>query len=119
LARIARLRDDVPVLRPAVAVLGREEAQRDRLREDRGWYKTARWQRLRWQVLVRARFTCAMCGRLEADTARLVADHVVPHRGRAALFWDDANLQCLCKPCHDGAKQRAEGGVKTLHSDHG
>ena len=76
----------------------------------RRWYKTARWQRLRMAVLVRDLFTCQWpgCGRIEADTSQLVADHRRPHRGDERLFWDEGNLQCLCKPCHDGAKARAE-----------
>jgi 5-methylcytosine-specific restriction endonuclease McrA len=76
----------------------------------RAWYKTARWQRLRWSVLVRDLFTCQWpgCGRVEADTKLLVADHIEPHRGDERLFWDARNLQCLCKPCHDRHKQRVE-----------
>lgn len=84
---------------------------RDRDRKPwRQWYKTARWQRLRWRVLVRDLFTCQRpgCGRVEADTALLVADHVEPHRGDEALFWAEGNLQCLCKPCHDGWKAQIE-----------
>jgi len=86
------------------------DAEGRRLKSQAGveWYRTARWQRLRWSALVAALFTCARCGRIEADTSQLVADHRVPHRGEAALFWDPENLQCLCKPCHDGAKQREE-----------
>ncbi len=74
----------------------------------KAWYGTKRWRRLRWQVLLEAMFTCAKCGRVEAQSRLLVADHVRPHRGDEALFWDRANLQCLCKPCHDSAKQREE-----------
>nr|WP_243256973.1 HNH endonuclease signature motif containing protein [Rhizobium skierniewicense] len=48
------------------------------------------------------------CGRIDGNTSRLVADHKIPHRGDEALFWDESNLQCLCKPCHDGLKQRQE-----------
>ncbi|AXQ93192.1 HNH endonuclease [Cereibacter sphaeroides] len=90
------------------------ERERHRHRDEtqpwRRWYKTARWQRLRWSVLVRDLFTCQRegCGRLEADTSLLVADHKIPHRGDEALFWDAANLQCLCKTCHDRDKQREE-----------
>jgi len=83
----------------------------DRRRDEQGWrkwYKTARWQKLRMAVLLADLFTCRMCGRVEADTSKLVADHRRPHRGDEQLFWDESNLQCLCKPCHDGAKQRAE-----------
>lgn len=76
----------------------------------RAWYKTARWQRLRWACLVRDHFTCHWpgCGRLMADTSQLVADHRRPHRGDPNLFWDLGNLQCLCKDHHDAAKQREE-----------
>ena len=75
-------------------------------------YGTARWQRLRWQVLVAGLFTCVRCKRVDADTSHLVADHVVPHRGDAALFWDAGNLQCLCKACHDSVKQVEERAMR-------
>jgi 5-methylcytosine-specific restriction endonuclease McrA len=71
-------------------------------------YSTARWQALRWSVLVEAMFTCAMCRKVEGDGSKLVADHKVPHRGDEQLFWDRGNLQCLCKRCHDSDKQREE-----------
>jgi 5-methylcytosine-specific restriction protein A len=76
----------------------------------RNWFNLKRWKDLRWFVLVRDRFTCQWpgCGRLEPNPAKLVADHVIPHRGDPDLFWDPSNLQCLCKPCHDTRKQRAE-----------
>lgn len=75
----------------------------------RRWYSLSRWRRLRWDVLVRDRFTCGCgCGRLEGDTSKLVADHIRPHRGEPALFWDPANLQTLTAACHSGAKQAAE-----------
>lgn len=80
---------------------------RDRVDVWRRWYKTAEWQRLRWSVLVDALFTCARCGFIGSGPD-LVADHRQPHRGDRALFWDRGNLQCLCKACHDGDKQREE-----------
>lgn len=85
-------------------------AMRDEARPSRKWMKTARWQRLRWAVLKRAQFTCERpdCGRVEVDTSKLVADHKIAHRDDEALFWDDANLWCLCKTCHDGWKQSIE-----------
>jgi 5-methylcytosine-specific restriction protein A len=90
-----------------VAPLDRDAA-RDRDQHWRKWYKTARWQRLRWQVLERDQFTCRLCSQIEVDTSQLVGDHITAHRGDAALFWDDTNLQCLCKTCHDSIKQREE-----------
>ena len=101
--------------RPDTAQMATEQArirsrERDAALPWRRWYKTARWQRLRWFVLVRDLFTCQMpgCGRVEPDTAQLVADHIRPHRGDEALFWAETNIQCVCKSCHDGLKQRLE-----------
>ncbi|GAA4218581.1 5-methylcytosine-specific restriction endonuclease McrA [Sagittula marina] len=80
------------------------------------WYNTTRWRKLRWSVIEAANFTCQRlgCGRIEADTSKLVADHVKPHRGDAALFWDRKNLKCLCQSCHSGAKQREEAAARWL-----
>lgn len=75
------------------------------------WYDTAEWKALRMRVFVRDRFTCQWpgCGRMTGKTSLLVCDHVRPHRGDRARFFDEANLQTLCKsPCHDQHKQALE-----------
>ncbi|HEX7883151.1 MAG TPA: HNH endonuclease [Afipia sp.] len=76
----------------------------------KAWYKLARWRGLRLRIFLRDLYTCQRkgCGLIEGDTALLVCDHVKPHRGDEALFWDEANLQTLCKACHDKAKQTEE-----------
>ncbi len=89
--------------------------ERDKVRNQRPWrrwYHTAPWKALRWAVLVRDGFTCQRCGLIEARPSKLVADHKRPHRGDAALFWDEANLQTLCATCHSGAKQREEHATR-------
>lgn len=78
----------------------------------RSWYGTARWKRLRWSVLHRDLFTCALCARVEADTSLLVADHITPHRGNPALFWNEGNLQCLCQHCHNTVKAREDASAR-------
>ncbi len=112
MGRLRQLPSRLTTLPPRLAPAPSTEADRHRMRDAtqawRGWYKTARWQRLRWDVLVRDRFTCRRCGRIEGNTSQLVADHIDPHRGDEALFWDAVNLQCLCKACHDSAKQSEE-----------
>lgn len=74
-------------------------------------YSTVRWQRLKRRVHVRDAYQCQMesCG---AVTPRPIADHRIPHRGDLALFWDETNVQTLCKPCHDGRKQRLERALR-------
>lgn len=113
--RMRRLKQVAPQVRTlglAVPMLAKSAAtgsfQRDNA-EDRAFYKTARWQRLRWSVLERDEFTCQWpgCG-LQPDTSQLVADHIVPVRVDPALTWDETNLRCLCKTCHDGPRQAEE-----------
>jgi 5-methylcytosine-specific restriction endonuclease McrA len=44
-------------------------------------------------------------GRLTLST---VVDHIRPHKGDVALFWDSNNLQTLCTGCHNAGKQSIE-----------
>ena len=37
-------------------------------------------------------------------------DHVTPHRGDAALMWDEGNLQSLCHDCHSRKTATEDGG---------
>jgi 5-methylcytosine-specific restriction endonuclease McrA len=116
MAKLSRLKpiiSKLPPRLPRAHADGTENArQRDIDAPWRKWYRTARWQQLRKHVLIRDGFTCQMCGRLEGDTSRLVCDHKQPHRGSETLFWDENNLQTLCKqPCHDKVKQGAESST--------
>jgi 5-methylcytosine-specific restriction endonuclease McrA len=108
---VARLKAIPPRLQTTKPRLVRADASgHDKTAEPfRPLYSTARWERLRWHVLTRDLFTCQMCRQIEADTSKLVCDHVIPHRHRdEALFWDERNLQTLCASCHSSAKQREE-----------
>ena len=53
---------------------------------------------------------CVMCG-----APANVVDHIIPHRGNKALFWDRYNWQALCKGCHDRVKQRDESSKNMSH----
>lgn len=76
------------------------------------------WRHLydKWWERARLRFLdkhplCVRCqalGRIEPAT---VVDHVIPHKGDVKLFRDRGNWQALCKPHHDGWKQRVENGL--------
>jgi hypothetical protein len=48
--------------------------------------------------------------------AATVADHIVPHRGDADLFWN-GRLQSLCKRHHDVDKKREERSMLPLGCD--
>jgi 5-methylcytosine-specific restriction protein A len=68
---------------------------------------------LRAEVLARDPLCrCELCGAGERRVRpSTVADHIVPHRGDADLFWDPGNLQGLAKTCHD-RKTRREGSER-------
>lgn len=70
-------------------------------------YRTTRWRAVRAAQL-RAEPLCAMCLQMGKTRAATVADHKRAHRGDEALFWDPDNLQSLCAPHHDAARQAEE-----------
>ena len=39
-----------------------------------------------------------------------MVDHITPHKGDKALFWQRANWQPLCKQCHDIKTAIEDGG---------
>lgn len=67
---------------------------------ERGY--TFAWHRARTQFL-REHPLCK-CGAVATEV-----DHIVPHKGNLALFWDVGNWQALCKRCHS-AKTAVEDG---------
>ena len=68
----------------------------------------ARWQRVRSLYLAKHPL-CAECQRNNRLTAASVVDHIKPHKGDQALFWDESNWQALCKHCHDSKTAREDG----------
>ena len=68
----------------------------------------ARWRRARTQFL-NEHPLCAYCEREKRITAATVVDHITPHEGDDALFWDEDNWQALCQRCHNTVKAQEEG----------
>ncbi len=58
-------------------------------------YASQSWDRLRLKHLLQQPY-CIICN----TTARLEVDHILPHNGNPKLFFNEANLQTLCKQCH-------------------
>lgn len=69
----------------------------------------SRWQKARATYLMRHPL-CAHCEAAGRVTAATVVDHVTPHKGDQALFWDTANWQPLCKAHHDAKTATEDGG---------
>lgn len=69
----------------------------------------ARWRRERLRYL-RANPLCVTCREDGRLTPATVVDHIVPHCGDEALFWDRTNWQAMCKCCHDTKTAAEDGG---------
>lgn len=73
----------------------------------RRWYRTARWSRLRADVL-NENPLCVDCTQEQRVQVATEVDHKVPHRGDPVMFWDRANLQGMCASHHSAKTARGE-----------
>ncbi|MFV0420598.1 HNH endonuclease [Oleidesulfovibrio sp.] len=84
------------------------QAARDRQRESaakRGYGH--KWREAR-KGFLRSNPLCASCLHTDRAVPATVVDHITPHKGDKALFWDRKNWQPLCKRCHDLKTARGE-----------
>jgi len=70
---------------------------------------TSAWDKAR-KAFLTAHPLCAECAKRGVQTPASHVDHITPHKGDKALFWNRANWQPLCPTCHNSGKQRAERG---------
>lgn len=74
-------------------------------------YTTARWKAARLRHLA-AFPLCAFCQKEGHINVGTVVDHIRPHKGDEALFWNPDNWQTLCQRHHSSDKQIIEKGGK-------
>lgn len=116
MAKIKTLKPLISTMKPMLGYSSGSERDRSRYRDKtqswRAWYKTSRWQKLRLSILQRDLYTCRVTGVLligkHPAPNSAVVDHIKPHRGDEALFWDENNLQVVSKEYHDSVKQKEE-----------
>lgn len=95
--------------RKAAERKARHDERRPTARE-RGY--DSKWDTARRAFLMQPenRYCACGCGR-RADTV----DHIKPHRGNRALFWDRTNWQPMAFRCHSSKKQRVEHNAAGGH----
>ncbi len=88
-------------------VLGSTPARKPRARQtahQRGY--DYRWQQERKAFLARNPL-CTTCEEVHGRiTAATEVDHVIPHKGDKALFWDRMNWAPICRDCHQAKTAR-------------
>lgn len=70
-------------------------------------YDTALWKKLRKQHLLKQPL-CKECKKKNIIKTAIVVDHIQPHRGSRALFFDTDNYQSLCISCHNKKSRKEE-----------
>lgn len=85
---------------------GKSEKRSDEALAWRRFYKTAVWERRRFEQLQKEPY-CRFCMASGIREVAVVADHVIPHKGNWRLFCL-GELQSLCNPCHSSRKQAEE-----------
>ncbi|QCO57462.1 HNH endonuclease (plasmid) [Pseudorhodobacter turbinis] len=80
------------------------------VRHNHKWYKGTRWAAIRVAHLSREPL-CQRCKVFDALTGADHVDHVIAHKGDAALFFDASNLQSLCVSCHSYKTRAEERGI--------
>lgn len=72
-------------------------------------YKSRRWQKLR-RVFLSLNPYCVFCKDEDRITPAVELDHIEKHNGDATLFFDEKNLQGLCRYHHRVVKAAMERG---------
>lgn len=90
--------------------------------EYRKLYSLPAWAFVRKRVFVRDLYTCQRCGCIVVEgkpqhPRAAIGHHRRPHKGDRALFFDDANVETVCKSCHDTLIQREEAKGFVMGSD--
>lgn len=82
----------------------------------RSWYKTARWVKMRARQLKKNPFCSDYFGDHGGSlVVANTADHIIPHKGDEVLFWDEDNLQSMCRTCHNKKTVKEEGGFGKIY----
>jgi len=67
-----------------------------------------RWRKASCRFL-RENPLCVLCLKAGKIRASEVTDHIVPHKGDMAVFWDKTNWQALCWRCHSQKTAISDG----------
>ncbi len=91
----------------------RKQAQRDYdARRDPQvvqWHNSSEYREAR-KAYLREHPLCVSCQSRGREAPATILDHVIPHKGAAALFWDRNNWQGLCVSCHSIKTAARDGG---------
>lgn len=92
------------------AALARQQSDDQRQNAHQRGY-TRKWREASKGFLrVHPMCECDECKAAPAPLRAVLVDHIQPHKGDMAKFWDRNNWQAMAKVCHDKKTAREDGG---------
>ena len=87
-----------------IILLMEDISEEVRAKEFKAYQRKLMTNSLRYDILKRDGFRCAICGRTAADGVKLHVDHIIPvaKGGKTEL----GNLRTLCSECNEGKKDK-------------
>lgn len=83
------------------------KSQKTRKNAHRRGY-TKKWVKARDRWLAKHPLCVECLKEGKVNNQHLQVDHIIPHRGNMALFWDQSNWQTLCRKHHSEKTRRGE-----------
>jgi len=78
------------------------------------FYKTAKWESKRENVLRRDEYLCQECRRYGRTTPATTVHHILPLEQRPDLKLNSQNLISLCEQCHNKMHDRGNDNLTEL-----
>lgn len=84
--------------------------------DNNSFYHSSDWQAVRTQVLARDGYRCQVCKRAGRLTPATTVHHLQSVRQAPGLKLDPANLETICRACHNAEHVEKAQALKTKQS---
>lgn len=74
--------------------------------EDKKFYNSRAWRRLRLKILKRDKGECQKCKAVGKYSRAIIVHHIQELKNRPDLSMQESNLQSLCNKCHEEHHER-------------
>ncbi len=93
----------------------RKQYTTERVKEADKYTKTATWQSLRKEIIIRDKGCCVLCfSRGKIEYRQLQVHHIVKRVDDISLAYDRDNLVTLCRTCHEEVEKLSPSKQREL-----
>lgn len=84
----------------------------------KGFYRTYAWKKKRMQIMARDHGACQECRKLGRYARAELVHHIKHLADEPELALEDANLEAVCKQCHEKLHpERVKGGKRFVNAE--